>query len=127
MGIDLHAIAISDSQKIHNGNLSVGGSNVDLLIKNIGATQSQTIQGEYNDVSLTVDAETGMVMTGSKIAVSFQQSDLTIWDGKSDLQRWTVEFTNGAGQDIKAEIMQVLPDRSFGDVVVLCKIVSGHR
>jgi hypothetical protein len=127
MGIDLHAKSISDSQKIHNGNLSAGGFNVSLLFTSIDDTPlTQTIQGEYNDVSMTIDADTGMIMTGSKIAISFQQSDLTIWNGRSDIQRWKVGFTNGAGQAIQCEISQVMPDRSFGDVVCICKIISGH-
>lgn len=128
MGIDLHARAISDSQKIHNGRLGAGGFDVEMTFTDLSTSPNNlTIRGLYNDVSVTVDSETGQIMTGAKIAVSFHQSDLMIWDGKESLQRWKVAFTNGAGQDITAEIMQVLPDRSFGDVLVLCKIIGGHR
>lgn len=127
MGVALHDRIVSDSQKIHNNEM-IGGDAVEVTFSDTEDTPNElTIMASYNDISLTVDAETGMIIAGSKISIFFQQSDLTIWDGLASMQRWTVAFTNGAGQDISAEISQVLPDRSFGDVTVLCKIVSGHR
>ncbi len=127
--IDLHARAVSDSQKIHNNKLGTGGSAVDLKFTdpdNLGTPE--TIKGLYNDTALLgINPENGLPVRGSKIAVSFHQSDLTIWDGLSDLQRWKIEFINGAGQSIAAEINGVIPDRSFGDVLVMTKIISGHR
>ena len=127
--IDLHARAISDSQKIHNNELGTGGFAVDLIFTdpdNPGTPE--TIKGLYNDTALLgINPENGLPVRGAKIAVSFHQSDLTIWDGVSDLQRWKIEFTNGAGQSIAAEINDVIPDRSFGDVLVMTKIISGHR
>ena len=126
MGIDLRARMISDSQKIHNGTLGVGGFNTSLKFTDL-ASNTLTIQGLYNDTSLSISPETGMYVTGSKIAISFTQSDLTIWDGLTTLQRWIVEFTNGVGQTVKAEIENVAPDRSFGSVLCFCKIISGHK
>lgn len=128
MGIDLHARAISDSQKIHNNALGVGGFSVDLSFTSTDAVPlQQTIKGLYNDTSLLgINLENNMPVRGAKIAVSFHQSDLTIWDGKSDLQRWKIAFTNGAGQNVVVEINDVIPDRSFGDVLVMCTIISGH-
>lgn len=131
MGIDLQAKTVIDSQKIHNGTLGAGGFNVSLKFTDLLANEL-TIQGLFNDISLVINPE-GMLVTGSKIAISFQQSDLTTWDGKSSLQRlsssslfWKVEFTNGAGQDIVCEIIDVMQDRSFGDVQCMCQIISGH-
>ena len=126
MGIDLQAKAVSDSQKIHNGTLGAGGFAVDLKFTDLLANEL-TIKGLFNDISLTINPETGMPMTGSRITISFHQSDLTIWDGKASLQRWKIEFTNGAGQTIIAELSDIMPDRSFGDVQCMCKIISGHN
>lgn len=126
MGIDLQAKAVSDSQKIHNGTLGAGGFSVVMKFTDLLANDL-TIKGLFNDISLTINPETGMPMTGSRIAISFHQSDLTIWDGKASLQRWKVEFVNGAGQNIICELSDIMPDRSFGDVQVLCKIISGHN
>ena len=126
--IDLQAKSVSDSQKIHNNTLGTGGFAVDLTItefNNPGNTI--TIKGLYNDTGITIDFESGMPTTGAKIAVSFHGSDLTIWDGVQDLQRWKVEFENGSGQSMVVEISDVMPDRSFGDILTLCKIISGHR
>ena len=126
MGVDLQARSVSDSQKIHNGTLGVGGFNVDLKFTDLVAN-TKTIQGLYSDTALAINPETGFPVSSSKLAVSFSQQDLTIWDGKADLQRWTVELVNGAGQSIVAEINDVIPDRSFGDVLLMMTIVSGHR
>lgn len=127
--IDLQARAVSDSQKIHNNELGTGGFAVSLKFTdpdNPGIPK--TIKGLYNDTALLgINPENGLPVRGAKIAVSFHQSDLTIWDGISDLQRWKIEFVNGAGQSISAEIDDVIPDRSFGDVLVMTKIISGHR
>ncbi len=127
--IDLHARAVLDSQKIHNNELGTGGSAVDLKFTDPDNSGTpETIKGLYNDTALLgINPENGLPVRGSKIAVSFHQSDLTIWDGLSDLQRWKIEFINGAGQSIAAEINDVIPDRSFGDVLVMTKIISGHR
>lgn len=128
MGINLHARAISDSQKIHNGTLCVGGFNVPMKFTDITTPtpQTLTIQALYNDTSLVFNPETGLPMIGSKIGFSFHQSDLTIWNGTDSLQRWKIEFTNGAGQVIIAEINSPMPDRSFGDVAGTATIISGH-
>lgn len=127
--IDLQARTVSDSQKIHNNELGTGGFAVGLIFTdpdNPGTPK--TIKGLYNDTALLgINPENGLPVRGAKIAVSFHQSDLTIWDGVSDLQRWKIEFVNGAGQSISAEIDDVIPDRSFGDVLVMTKIISGHR
>lgn len=125
--IDLNARAISDSQKIHNNLLGTGGFSVDLTFTNPDdASNPLTILGFYNDTSLLgINPETGLPVRGSKIAISFHQSDLTIWDGSDDLQRWTVEFTNGADQIILAELNDIIGDRSFGDVLVMCTLISG--
>ena len=127
--IDLQARAVSDSQKIHNNELGTGGFAVDLVFTDPdNSGNPETIKGLYNDTSiLGINPENGLPIRGSKIAVSFHQSDLTIWDGLSDLQRWKIEFVNGAGQSIAVEISDPIPDRSFGDVLVMTKIISGHR
>ena len=126
MSIDLQERAVSDSQKIHNGTLGTGSFNVSMLFTDRIAN-TKTIQGLYNDTALLINPENGLPLIGSKITISFSQQDLTIWDGIADLQRWTVQFVNGAGQTIIAELNGIKPDRSFGDVQVDCKIVSGHR
>ena len=127
--IDLQARAVSDSQKIHNNQLGIGGFAIDLIFTDPDNSGTpQTIKGFFNDTALLgINPENGLPVRGSKIAVSFHQSDLTIWDGISDLQRWKIEFVNGAGQSIAAEINDVIPDRSFGDILVMTKIISGHR
>ena len=127
--IDLQARAVSDSQKIHNNELGTGGFAVDLKFTDPdNPSTPKTVKGLYNDTALLgINPENGLPVRGAKIAVSFHQSDLTIWDGISDLQRWKIEFVNGAGQSISAEIDDVIPDRSFGDVLVMMKIISGHR
>ena len=128
MAIDLQAKSVSDSQKIHNNQLGTGGFAIDMTFTDPGNPEtSQTIKCLYNDTSLAVNPETGLVVIGSKVAISFHQSDLSIWDGLTDLQRWKVEFINGAGQDITAELFNIIPDRSLGDVLCICKIVLGHR
>ena len=124
----MQAKSVSDSQKIHNNQLGTGGFAVDMTFTDpANPGTPQTIKGLYNDTSLAVNPETGLIVIGSKVAISFHQSDLTIWDGLTDLQRWQVEFTNGAGQDITAELYSIIPDRSLGDILSMCKIVSGHR
>ena len=125
MAVDLHTRSVSDSQKIHNGTIGTGKFNVSMLFTDREAN-TETIQGLYNDTALLINPENGLPLIGSKITISFSQSDLTIWDGIADLQRWTVQFVNGAGQTIIAELMGIKPDRSFGDVQADCKIVSGH-
>ncbi len=126
MGVDLQARSVSDSQKIHNGKLGVGGFNVSMKFTDL-SDNTKTIQGLYSDTSLVgINPENGMPVRGSKFAISFHQSDLTIWNGTDDLQRWKVELTNGAGQSMVAELSDIIPDRSFGDVLCMCKITSGH-
>lgn len=129
MGIDLQARAVSDSQKIHNGTLGAGGFNVSLKFTDLDTpvANSLTIQGLYSDTSLLgINPENGLPVRGSKLAISFHQSDLTIWNGLDDLQRWKTELVNGAGQTVIGEISDVIPDRSFGDVLLMMKIASGH-
>lgn len=130
MGIDLQARSVSDSQKIHNGTLGTGGFNVSLKFTDLTTPTPQelTIQGLYNDTSLLgINPDNGLPVQGSKLAISFHQSDLTIWNGTDSLQRWKIELVNGAGQTVIAEINNVIPDRSFGDVLLMMKIISGHK
>lgn len=129
MGIDLQARSVSDSQKIHNGTLGTGGFNVSLKFTDRATPTPNelTIQGLYNDTSLLgINPDNGLPVRGAKLAISFHQSDLTIWNGLDDLQRWKIELVNGAGQTVIAEIGDVIPDRSFGDVLLMMKIISGH-
>ena len=126
MGVDLQARSVSDSQKIHNGKLGVGGFNVNMKFTDL-SDNTKTIQGLYNDTALVgINPENGLPVRGSKFAISFHQSDLTIWNGTDDLQRWKVELVNGAGQSMVAELSDIIPDRSFGDILCMCKITSGH-
>ncbi len=126
MSIDLQARSVSDSQKIHNNKLGVGGFAVEMKFTDL-SSNTKTIKGLYNDTALLgINPENGMPVRGSKFAISFHQSDLTIWNGTDDLQRWTVELVNGAGQTVIAELNDVIPDRSFGDVLCMCQIASGH-
>ena len=127
MGIDLQARSVSDSQKIHNGTLGTGGFNVSLKFTDLLAN-TLTIHGLYNDTALLgINPDNGLPVRGSKLAISFHQSDLTIWNGTDNLKRWKIELVNGAGQTVIAEIDDVIPDRSFGDVLLMMKIVSGHK
>jgi len=128
MGIDLQARSVSDSQKIHNGTLGTGGFNVSLKFTDLATIPNiLIIQGLYNDTALDINPDNGLPAVGSKLSISFHQSDLTIWDGKADLQQWKIELINGAGQSIIAKVNTVIPDRSFGEVLLLMKIISGHR
>ena len=127
MGIDLQARSVSDSQKIHNGTLGTGGFNVSLKFTDL-LGNTLTIQGLYNDTALLgINPDNGLPVRGSKLAISFSQQDLTIWNGTDNLKRWKIELVNGAGQTVIAEIDDVIPDRSFGDVLLMMKIVSGHK
>ena len=128
MAIDLHERAVSDSQKIHNGTLATGGFNVSMKFTNPDNPGTpETIQGLYNDTSLiAINPENSLPVRGSKFALSFSQQDLTIWNGLSDLQRWKFEIVNGAGQSIVGELSDIIPDRSLGEVLCMCKIASGH-
>ena len=126
MGVDLQARSVSDSQKIHNGKLGVGGFNVSMKFTDL-SDNTKTIQGLYSDTSLVgINPENGLPVRGSKFAISFHQSDLTIWNGTDDLQRWKVELVNGSSQSMVAELSDIIPDRSFGDILCMCKITSGH-
>lgn len=125
--IDLHALEVSDSKAIHEGTIGVASDSVDMTFTEPGTSgATQTIKAKYNDTSLLFSIETGLPVTGSKIAISFHQSTLTIWDGKATLKNWKIQFTNGAGQAVTALINDVRPDRSFGDVVCTCEL-TGDR
>lgn len=128
--IDLNARAVADSKKIHDGTLGTGSFSVSIKFTDLTTPtpNDETITGLYNDTSLLgINPETGFPVRGSKLAISFHQADLTIWDGLEDLQRWKMELINGAGQTVIAELNDIIPDRSFGDILVMCTIVSGHR
>ena len=124
--MDLLSRIKDDSKKIHNGTLGAGSFNTPCKFTSSDDLSNETIQILYNDTSLDISIETGLPIIGSKIAISFFQDDLTIWNGTDDLQRWKIEFTNNVSQSIIAEIDSVMPDRSIGDVVCICKIISGH-
>ncbi len=80
----------------------------------------------YKDVSIGINPENGLPIIGPVIVVSFFKKNLTIWNGTDDLQRWKVEFVNGSGQNIIAELMGIKPDNNLGGIQVDCKITSGH-
>ena len=125
--IDLQAQSVQDSHDIINGTLCAGSFSVDLKFTDISTPANElTISGLFDDVALTINPETGFPMIGSKVPIKFHQSDLTIWDGKTSLQRWKIEFTNGASQSMNVEINSIMPDRTFGDIVAMTKIISGH-
>lgn len=127
--IDLRARMVEDDQAIHNGTLGAGSFAVDLKFTSTDDVPlTETIKGFYEDTALLgINPENGLPVRGAKIPISFHQADLTIWDSLSDLTRWQVEFTNGAGQLISVEIFDVIPDRSFGSVLCMSKIIPGHR
>ena len=128
--IDLRARMVLDDQKIHNGTLGTGSFAVDLKITDLvtPTPNTLTIKGMYEDTALLgINVETGLPIRGAKIPISFHQADLAIWDGVASLQRWKVEIVNGAGQSIVVEIFDVIPDRSFGNVLCMCKLASGHE
>ena len=129
MAVDLRAISIQDSHDIINGTLGTGSFAQDLIFTDLETVPNTiTIKGWPDDTGIVgIDFETGLAVSGSKISIKFHQSDLAIWDGLASLQRWKIQFVNGAGQTIICEINDVFPDRSFGDILVNCKIISGHR
>jgi hypothetical protein len=129
MSIDLNSLSVEHSRKIHNNELGAGGFAIDITFTNLGTTpSSQTVKGFFTDVDIDgINPENLLPIRGNRISVSVHQADLSpLWDGKADVQRWKVSFTNNAGQDVEAEVSDVIPDRVFGDCVFILYIISGH-
>ena len=90
-------------------------------------TETQTVNGIYSDIGVLLNPDTGMPMTGSKIGCSINLADLTIWDKKSSLNRWTASFTNNAGLVCTGELRNVFPDFTFNDLAFTITLNKAGR
>ena len=91
---------------------------------------SADVQGLSNDISLLIDPDTGVPVSGRNANVSLRLSTLKtagigtpkgIEDGAS--VPWLVEYTTVEGQTIKARVMASNPDRSLGIVTLKLGLV----
>ena len=86
------------------------GFAVDIILTNL-SSQSQTVQGQYNRVSVDIDPETGMKIKSKKSIVSIRNSNLTIG---TPTKNWKVSVLDINGQSFEGIVSEVLPDDTLG-------------
>ena len=87
---------------------------------------SISLVGLTNDISQKIDPETGMMVVGRKASVTLSSATLSasgvgIPRGESDSSRkpWSVRFADIRGVEQLFKVSQVIPDRTFGNVVCM--------
>ncbi len=125
--IDLNARIKTDSQKIHQGTLGAGSFATDITITRPDGSDSLTITGLYNDISIAINPQTGMPIVGSTIAISVHLDDFTTWDRLESLDRWRVSFVDNSGLNCIGEMINAMPDFTFGDLFFSLQLDKGKR
>ncbi len=127
MGVDLYSKMKADSQKIHNAELSTGGWATAFTFTKPDDSASQIVNGNYNDIGLLLNPDTGMPITGSKIGCSVSLNDFTLWNKIESLDRWKVSMVNNAGLTCAGELRNVFPDFTFNDLAFTIVLNDGGR
>lgn len=83
------------------------------------------ITAQSNDISLTVDPQTGVVVSGRQASAVVRISTLTaegvcipVGVAKRDARPWVVQFTDINGGDNAFKVTDSFPDRTLGIVVL---------
>lgn len=118
--MDLHALAEADLGRT----LEADGRTV--TVTNPEGV-SATLQAIGNDISLLIDPETGVPVSGRNVNValrvsSLRDAGLDIPFGVEDGAQvpWVVEYTTVTGETITTKVMASNPDRSMG--LVTCRL-----
>jgi hypothetical protein len=92
--------------------------------------QQAQLKGLTNDISMTIDPDTGMAVSGRKVSVALAIRDLreagleipvAIADGAR--KPWAVEFNDIDGRPYRMKIAEVIPDRN-GIVVCMLELLK---
>lgn len=78
--------------------------------------------GNATDIGQTIDPDTGQAVAGRRASVALSMSSLPAMPAAvadSDEKPWLVSFADVAGTPGTWKVMEVLPDREMGVVVLL--------
>jgi hypothetical protein len=86
-----------------------------------GTTLAAT--GFSNDISLVIDPDTGLMVSGRSASVTFRIASMTLGPpvGVSDAKAkpWVVEFDDIDGASYKFKVQESNPDRALGVIVCI--------
>lgn len=122
--MDLHALAESDLAFT----LEADGQTVTLTDP---SGQSASVPSISNDISLLIDPETGVPVSGRNANAAFRISTLrnagfTLPKGidAGDEVPWLVHYTTVNGDEITAKVMASNPDRALGIVTLRLEVTT---
>ncbi len=122
--MDLHLIAEADLATTLEGN----GQTVTLTDPQ---GVSATLTAISNDISLIIDPETGVPVSGRNANVAFRiasirAAGLQLPKGIEDgaVTPWVVDYTTVNGNALRAKVMASNPDRALGVVTVRVEIIK---
>jgi hypothetical protein len=118
--MSLQAIAAADLA------VTLEGDGQSVTLTNPSGT-SAVLQGISNDISLLIDTETGVPVSGRNANVSLRIASvrgagLDLPQGIEDgaMSPWLVAYTTTTGESITTKVMATNPDRAMG--IVTCRL-----
>ena len=89
--------------------------------------QQAMLQGLTNDISMTLDPETGLSVSGRNIEITISVMDLVVAGlevpknvPEREKKPWIVEFNDVLGRPHRLKVIETYPDASFA--TVRCKL-----
>lgn len=92
------------------------------------AGESSMLTGFATDVAESVDPETGVAVSGRRASVAISLLSLPalpVAVADDDARPWLVTMADVAGAEATWKVVEVLPDRALGVVVLLLEAYAG--
>jgi hypothetical protein len=116
--MNLSELAESDNSFILEDSLN--GFAREIILENLKFPNPDifTVNGQISRIGVDVDPDSGLMVPGSKLSVTFRLSSITpnIPD-----EGWTVKTTDISGNSIKSKVTSVMLDRTAGRATLLLR------
>ena len=83
------------------------------LTNPVGETQDLT--GQARNINMLIDMDTGTDVQQEQISMTARLSSITIGEPKKN---WLVDITDTAGNSYECYVVEAMPDRTFGIIVL---------
>jgi len=83
--------------------------------------QSQTLYGQTRHINMLIDFDTGSDVQQEQASVTLRLASITIGEPKKD---WLVAITDTAGTAYSCYVVEPMPDRTLGTIVLKLGLVG---
>ncbi len=77
--------------------------------------ESQDLSGQVRHINMIIDMDTGQDVQQEQASVVVRLSSITIGEPEKD---WRVDVTDTSGNEYNCYVVEAMPDRTFGIIVL---------